>query len=61
MTSSKPINAYNNMQVFLNVGKYYFQFALCYFKNISEKFITDDDDVTCMMTSSLKYFVDYNL
>ena len=28
MTSSKPVNPYNSMQIFLDAAKYYFQFGL---------------------------------
>ena len=50
MTSSKPVNPYNSMQICLNAAKHYFQLGR-YFKDISDK-VTADDDVTFMMTSS---------
>ena len=50
MTSRKPVNPYNSMQICLNVGKNYFQVGLLLFKDISDE-ITADDDVTYMMTS----------
>ena len=51
MTSSKPVNPYNGMQICLNVAKYYFEFGLLLFQRHADK-ATADDDVTCMMTSS---------
>ena len=50
MTSSKPVNPYNSMQIFLNIARYFFRLEFCYFKDISDK-VTADDDVTCMMMS----------
>ena len=43
-----------------------FSLDFCYFKDISDKVTAIDDvimhdDVTCMMTLSLIYFVDYSL
>ena len=43
-----------------------FSLDFCYFKDISDKVTANDDvimhdDVTCMMTSSLIYCVDYSL
>ena len=42
-----------------------FSLNFCYFKDISDKVTANDDvivhdDVTCMMTSSLIYCVDYS-
>ena len=56
MTSSKPVNPYNSLQICLNVAKYYFQFGLLLFQDTSDK-VTAGDDVTCMMMSSLIYCV----
>ena len=68
MTSSKPENLYYSMQICLNVVKLSPSFSLdfCYFKDISDKVTANDDvimhdDVTCMMTLLLIYFVDYSL
>ena len=65
ITSSKPENPYNSMQICLNFAKY-FSLDFCYFEDISDKVTANDDvimhdDVTCMMTSSLIYFVDNSL
>ena len=65
MTSSKPLNPYNSKQIFLNVAKYYFQFGLLLFQRHIWKVSADDDvivhdDVTCMITLSLIYCVDYD-
>ena len=50
MTSSKPVNPYNSMQICLIVVKYFFQFGFFYFKDIFDK-VTAYDEVTCMMTA----------
>ena len=60
ITSSKPVNPHNSMQICLNDAKYYFQFGLLLFQDISDK-VAADDDVTCMMMSSLICCVCYYL
>ena len=66
MTSSKPVNPYNSMQICLMLRNIIFNWDFCYFEDISDKF-TADVDVTymmtssCMMMSTLVYFVYYYL
>ena len=58
MTSTTPVNPYNSMQICLNVENIIFSLVFSYFKDISDE-VTSDDDLTCMMTSSLIYCVDH--
>ena len=58
--------AYNSMQICLNVGNISFSLGFCCFKDISDKVTENDDvimheDVTCIMTSTSIYYVDYCL